>query len=313
MCSSDNLVSPVNITKSNVVSDCNIKCSLDTNYNNSYVNVHNKGHYISLDYQANSGSNNSNYHITLNKTKLMVSEIRLYFPSIHSYNDKKADGEMLIIHSGNGSNCIISIPIQSKSETTIGENTLSAIINSASLTVPNKNESSTLNITNFNLSDIVPTNTPYYFYNGQLIFDPCSQKYNYIVFDKGDYSININNKTLDKIKKILKSPSGNISQSKNIKILNFNKQGATNVNLNGTDDIYIECKPVSSTGSNSTDETTELPQISEPTSDKTERTQKITLETLSKNPAFDVVVSFVGLFILYTTGKYVLSYIKKNK
>jgi carbonic anhydrase len=316
-CNSEDLISPINITKENVMSNRNILAygySLDINYNNSYVNVHNKGSYISLDYQSNTGSNKTNYHIKVNNAKMMINEIRLYFPSIHKYDNIEAEGEMLIIHSGNGSNCIISVPITAKKSSTIGENTLLSILENALLSIPNKNESSTLNITNFNISSFVPTNTPYYYYQGQLIFDPCTQKYNYIVFHKNDYSIQIDKNVLTKIKMIFKQKPGNVASSKNLKILHYNKQGATNINLNGTDDIYIECKPVSTIGFDTSDKDQSLSETDNKSINTgTKKTNNITLKTLSDNPAFDVLVSFVGLFILYTTGKYVLSYMKKNK
>lgn len=309
-CNADDLISPINISKNNVISDCNIKCSLVTNYNKSSVNIHNKGDYLSLDYESNS---KDNYHIKFNSIKMNVSEIRLYFPSIHNYNNNQANGELIIIHNGNGSNCIVSIPLTNKKSTTNGEKTLKTILENVKSNIPNKNESSSLNISNFNLSSLIPLNVPYFYYQGQLIFSPCTQNYNYIVLNT---PLNIGGDILSQLAKLFKQQRGSVSKPQNLKNLNYNQNGATNVELQGSDDIYIECKPVNELGKIEDD-------TMESTSDQFNSLQSqimgnetpksnLTFEELAKNPAFDVVVSFVGLFVLYTTGKYALSYFKNR-
>lgn len=313
-CNAEDLISPINISKSNVASDCSLKCSLIENYNASSVNIHNKGTFLSMDYESNT---RSNFHIKFNSIKMNVNEIRVYFPSIHSYNSSKADGELLIIHNGNGSNCIISIPIIGKSSSTNGEKTLSTIFDNVKSNIPNKNESSSLNISNFNLSKLLPLNVPYYYYQGQLVFNPCTQNYNYIVYDKKDYSIHIDETLLKEMKVIFKQTTNSVSSMKNLKNLSYNKKGATNVELMGTDDIYIDCKPVNTIGGadNAVDSSNNDIQSLKTSSMRQVETQKpnISFDDIAKNPAFDVVISFIGLFILYTGGKYALSYIQSRR
>jgi len=239
----------------------------------------------------------------------------MYFPSIHSYKNTKADGEMLIVHNGNGSNCIVSIPIRSKLPTTSGEKTLTTILDNVISGIPNKNESTSLNISNFNISSLVPLNVPYYFYQGQLVFEPCTQNYNYIVLDKSDYSINIDPSVIKNITNVFKQSSGAVAPPKNLKILSYNKNGASNVELEGDNDIYIECKPVQTMGIDDlVGEATEASSLSTLSNDiKNDSTSRMSFEELSKNPAFDVIVSFVGMFIIYVGGKYALSYIRSRR
>lgn len=303
-CNADDLISPINISKKNVLSNCNIKCSLVTNYNNSSVNIHNKGNYVSLDYDSNT---TANYHIKFNSIKMNISEIRIYFPSLHSYANKQADAELLIIHSGNGSNCIVSLPIIAGHPSTGGEKTLDTILENVASNIPNKNESTSLNISNFDLSKLIQLNVPYYYYQGQLVFEPCTQNYNYIVFDKKDTSLHVSKKILAQLKTIFKQTKGSVALNKDLKNLSYNKNGAISVELKGADDIYIECKPV---GMLNQDDTDDSVITSTDTTTEGKKSKRITFEDLAKNPAFDVVVSFVGLFILYSAGKYAFRYFK---
>lgn len=309
-CNADDLIGPINISNINVINKCDVKCSLVINYNPSSVTVHNKGNYLSLDYEPNS---KSNFDIKFNSIKMTINEVRIYFPSLHNYSGSKVDGELLLVHNGNGSNCIISIPIVSKKSSTNGEKTLSSIFENVKSSIPNKNESTSLNISNFNISNLLPLNVPYYYYQGQLVFEPCTQNYNYIVFDKKDYSINIDDEFMAEMKTIFKQQNGSVSKIKNLKILSYNQKGATNVELNGSDDIYIECKPINTIGGESANDN--LNEIPSQTALQTPsvNTQRMSFEDLSKNPAFDVVVSFMGLFILYTTGKYALNYFNSTR
>lgn len=307
---SSDLIAPINISKKNVLSDCNIKCSLVTNYNTSAVNIYNRGSYLSLDYELNT---KSNYHIKFNGIKMNVNEVRVYFPSIHTYSDTQTDGELLIVHSGNGSNCIVSIPIVGKPSTTHEERTLATILENVKTNIPNINESSVLNISNFNVANLLHLNVPYYYYQGELVFDPCTQNYNYIVFDKNDHSLHIDNKVLQELKDIFKQTTGSVSRNKDLKILSYNKNGATSNDLQSTDDIYIECKPVNVGGDVENNEN-KLSDTEQPSPKDNKKTQQhTTFKDLVNNPAFDIVVSFVGLFLLYSAGKYTLKYVRTRE
>jgi len=315
-CNSEDLISPINITSNNIINNCNVKCSLITNYNNTNVSAYNKGSYLSLDYELNT---KSNFHIKFNSIKMNINDVRLYFPSIHKYDNTQSDGELLIIHNGNGSNCIISIPIISNNSSTKGEKILTTILENVISGNPNKNESTTLNISNFNLSDLLPLNIPYYYYQGQLVFDPCTQNYNYIIFNKNDYAIHINSNLLQQLKDIFKQQPNSVSLVKDMKILSYNKNGATNVELKGNDDIYIECKPINELGTanNSTDEynniNTEMEQNTRENKINNKKTDhSMTFEDLTKNPAFDIIISFFGMFVLYMGGKYVLNFVRSR-
>lgn len=308
LCNDTSLIASVNISKTNVLNDCSIKCSLETNYIPSTVKVHNKGNYLSMDYDPNI---KDNYHIKFAGVKMNVFEVRFYFPSLHTYDKTYSDGSMLIIHNDNGSNCIISIPIKSGTPTTLGEKSINTIFENTIASIPNKNESTSLNIANFNLSHFVPLSLPYYYYEGKQIFSPCTQMYNYIVFHKNDYAITISSELMTQLKKVFEKQQGSFSPPRDVKILSYNIKGASSHDALTSDDIYIDCKPIEMLGG---DENTEENDDTIPISNVSSReTKKITFEDVSKNPAFDVVVGFVGLFTLYMGGKYIVRYLRSRK
>ena len=66
-----------------------------------------------------------------------VQEIRLYIPSLHSYNNSKTDGEFIIIHSSNtGSNpLLVCIPIKSNNTTSVSSLFFQTLIDSGEISI----------------------------------------------------------------------------------------------------------------------------------------------------------------------------------
>lgn len=307
LCNDTSTIASVNISKKNMLNNCNVKCSLETNYNSSTVKIHNKGDYLAMDYDSNT---KDNYHIKFAGIKMNVFEIRFYFPSLHTYDQKYADGSMIIIHNGNGSNCMVVLPIKSKTPSTLGEKSLNTIFENTISTIPNKNESTSLNIANFNLSQFVPLSLPYYYYEGKQVFSPCTQTYNYIVYHPDDYAIGISPQMLGQLKKVFEKSKGSVSLPQDTKILSYNTKGASSRDALTSDDIYIDCKPIEMLGANA-DETTanDIPTISSPEV----KDRRVTFKDIAENPAFDVVVGFVGLFMVYMGGKVLVRYLRSKK
>ena len=113
------------------------------------------------------------------------TEIRIYAPSLHTYNGSHTDAEMLIVHSpgsnASSSGLIVSVPI---SITSNGQSAdMSAIFQAANTINPGTisvNSSAPIN-EDINVNDLIPAK-PYYVYYGTLPYDSCGGNYYYAVF-----------------------------------------------------------------------------------------------------------------------------------
>jgi len=122
-------------------------------------------------------------------TPYVPSEIRIYAPSLHTYNGAKADAELLIVHapgsgSGSGSDgLIVSVPVSLTSSSSSDNVDLAAIIqaaNTISVATISINPSVTMNY-DVNANNFIP-NRPYYVYNGTIPYESCGGNYSYAVF-----------------------------------------------------------------------------------------------------------------------------------
>ena len=98
--------SPIDISPTNVKGDCSLKCKYSFNYGDSFITIKNKKKYLTLGYD------NSNTNVIFNGLKMQVSEIRVFSPSLHTFDGNKSDAEMIIIHQGFGKNLLVCIPIK---------------------------------------------------------------------------------------------------------------------------------------------------------------------------------------------------------
>ena len=116
------------------------------------------------------------------------TEIRMYAPSLHTYNGASADAEILIVHTpgaGSGSTInttglIVSVPV---SLTRSGNPDLAAIFKAANTINPSTltlNASAPINYT-VNVNNFIPAK-PYYVYYGTLPYDSCGGDYYYAAF-----------------------------------------------------------------------------------------------------------------------------------
>jgi len=235
--SCDQSTAPINIPSSSSVYPCDLKCAYTFDYGNSNCNISNEQSYIKLMYDKSSNAK----AITYNKINLHVQEIRIYSPSLHKYNGKQVDAELLIIHGGNGINLIVSVPIVAGTKISKGGSLLNDIIYQGAKSITNLGESASLGIDNYNMNHIVPKK-PYFSYSGTMLVPPCIGVYNYIVFDK-EHAINISKISLKQIKKIIEPLPIKIRNTEPF----YNKLGP-NVSINSSDEIYIECNPTGDSG-----------------------------------------------------------------
>ena len=227
--------SPVNISMDSIMGPCVLKCDYNYNYNVYSPNVTNKQSYLSLNY---SGKYNP---VTYNDEKYNVQEIRVYQPSLHQYKGTNADGEILIIHNGPGKNLIVSVPFMVGGKTDKGSSQLAKMITESASRIPSVDESVTLSMGDFNLSNFIPQSKGYFSYTGTLPYEPCNGSYNYIVYAV-DNALNIPNDILEKLKQITENTECKINENN----VFYNKNGANS--KNSSDDIFIDCQPVDSDG-----------------------------------------------------------------
>lgn len=233
----DRSTAPINIPTSKSVYPCDLKCAYNFAYGNSSCNIKNEQNFVSLSYDKKSDAKAIRY----NTKNLHVQEVRLYSPSLHKYRGQHADAELLIIHGGDGTNLIVSVPIDSGSKISKGGTLLNEIISQGLPRITNLGESASLGIDNYNLDYIVPSR-PFFSYTGTLLYAPCNGKYNYIVFDKPN-ALNISAESLKQLRNVISPMTAPLRDTEPF----YNKLGP---NLGGSNDsdIYIECNPTGSDG-----------------------------------------------------------------
>ena len=278
-CSSSN--APIDISSSNSSGKCDLKCDYKFNYQTSSCIGKNMGDYISLSYD-----NTSSSIITFNLSSYSVKELRLYYPSLHSFNGNKLDGELIVVHTSSIGEIplLVCIPIKISNSTSISATFFSNIINSMAKNAPAEGDSTTIQMSNYNLNRIVPK-SPFYSYTATEPYQPCSEKVNYVVYDASEICLDIPQKVYDKLKEIVKE---NYYTVKKEVSYFYNAKGA---NTSLEDDIYIDCKPVGQS-----DETTMNITESSTNSDNS----SYTIDDLKNNSIFQLLVSIIiFLIILY--------------
>lgn len=152
----------INISPQNVYGNCDLKCSYNFQYNQSNSVATNNGVFISFSYdKANTNQvmyNNQNYYVT---------KINLFTPSLHIFNGNSVNAELIIEHAPEmgGDLLHVCIPIISSSNSSDASNILNEMIQSVANNAPSINETTNLNISDFNLNNIVP-NKPFFAYTG---------------------------------------------------------------------------------------------------------------------------------------------------
>lgn len=228
--------SPIDINNKNIAGKCDLKCNYNFHYNTSACVATNKGDYISLSYD-----NTSNPPVIYNDSGYNVKEVRLYSPSIHRYDNKQVDAEIIIIHTSitGLSPLLVCLPVKINDVDALDSSILTSIIKTVSNNAPNKDETTNVNIQNYNLNNFVPYK-PFFSYTGNLMYQPCDSEINYIVFSPNQKYINISSTALDILQTITIRHKYGIS--KNPSKLYFNDKGSKP--YTSSSDIYIDCQPL---------------------------------------------------------------------
>lgn len=276
-----NANSPIDISSQKVSGKCDLKCEYNFKYPNSSCVATNRKNYISISYDSFSSA-----PVKYNTIDYNVSEIRIYSPSMHSFDGQKTSAELVIIHISNKGTLplLVCVPITNNNSRSSSSNILSTIINNISLNAPSDGESTSVSLNDFSLDDFVPKK-PFFSYTAIQPYQPCVGNVNFIVFSPKFSECYISNDSLGKLQKVIVS---NNFSSKKGPLLFINEKGPDQNTYN--DDIYIDCKPISKS-----DE-----QINVPQNNSNSFNTNLTWSSISQNPLFQIIMgSLIFIFIIF--------------
>jgi carbonic anhydrase len=219
---------PLNIVKK-TAGRCSLKCLLWYNYTASTCTIKTNTDYISIHYDGSSD-------VMYNSVKYKPKELRLYRPSLHTFDGYHADAELLVVHTSSSGGLMIGLPITGNSDK--NGSTASVLLSEIIKNAPETGNSVTINLQDFNLNYVIPK-SPYFSYIGTAPFDGCtsSTMYNYVVFPK--QSIYINRSTLDALANAINESEMPTHEGDAF----WNEKGTTNNGFSGDGQIYIDCQP----------------------------------------------------------------------
>jgi len=292
--SCSNATAPIDISKDNVIGKCDLKCEFSYHYNDSSCVATNRGEYISLAYDKSSSP-----PVTYNSSAYDVKEIRIYSPSLHSFNGTKAEGEFIIIHNtyAGANPLLVCIPIKSSNTGEPNSKYLSAIIKTVATNAPTTDEQTTVTISNFNLNAFVPKK-PFFSYTGTEPYQPCNEgKNEYIVFAT-DSAIGLSDIILSALKKVITENAYDIKPSPG---LFFNQKGPSSNVSSGQ--IYIDCQPVGES---------EEEDVIVTDSGSGSSTEMFTTENIMENKYFQMFLGALIFVAIIFLIKFLVSALKPN-
>jgi len=220
---------PINIVRQQK-DICNLKCKLWYNYGNSSCILRNSKDQLVIAYDGASD-------VMFNSVPYTPNEIRIFKPSIHTYDGEYADAELIIVHSGGQNGLLICIPITSNSTSyNKGTNLVEDIITHATTS----SEVITLNIQDLNANNLIPKSS-YFSYSGPLPYGTCipDSIAQYVVFHSKQGSISVGKGTMDNLGKLIHDAYIPIYEGKSF----FNEKGTIENGFAGDGQIYIDCQP----------------------------------------------------------------------
>jgi hypothetical protein len=285
-----NSKSPANITKSKILNDCYLKCNYNYNYGISSCTATNKNTYLNLSYEHIPNSNQA----VFNNNQMIIEDVKIFKPSLHTFDGIKADAELIIAHRGSPNPLLVCIPIISGNTYNDGSDILEYIINECSTKIPNVNESTVVNINNYNLDKIVPKK-PFYSYLGNVPYDTLCSQSDYVVFETIN-GIQLSAQSLNKIGNMISS-SGIASVSSTT--LFYNSKGPNSNSSN--EDIYIDCKPVDENGK------ILISENKTNSSNSDSMNFSLDIDGIMDSIFFKIFIGLIVALIIYKLGKYLLT------
>ena len=268
----------INISPKNVYGKCDLKCIYNFKYKESNLTIKNNGINISMK------CDDSNVPpVIYNEVKYNVSQILLFSPSLHLFNEDKVEAELIVEHvpETGGQNLFVCVPIVKSGDSTTASSLLTQTILGVAANAPAANETTTINLSDFTLNKIIPK-SPFFSYSGTY----SNSTVDFIVFGK-NYAIPLNEKILNALGSIIKPfPLPMIGDN-----LFFNAKGPNSSGSVG-DGIYISCQP---TGSS--EEEIEITN--------TKSSSSFDMENLVDNSTFKLIIKIIVgciLFIIVFAG-----------
>jgi hypothetical protein len=266
----------INISPKNIAGKCDLKCSYNFKYSESNSTAKNNGVMINLTYDSTSVP-----PVIYNNEKYTVANISIVSPSIHLFNGANKPGEIIITHNPvKGGNILeVCIPFTSSIESSTSSQLITDIISKVASNAPSDGDSTNLNMTSFNLQNIVPKKPFFSYLNGTT---------DYIVFGDLD-SIPLSSSTITTLQQIIQpfpinTPGGDLF---------YNSKGPSS-GISIGDGIYISCQP---TGSSTEQTAVEY--------NKTPLSSTVDLSNLMNNQTFKIIMSIIIgclLFIIIFYG-----------
>ena len=217
----------INISPQNIKGDCDLKCAYSFNYAKTNLTI--KNNEVMLTLKPDGTTSGSD--VTYNENKYSVSQINIYSPSLHLFNDRKVAGEIQIEHipENGGNNLYVCIPLIGSGDETDASRLISKLIIHSSQKTPSKNESA-------NLKTIVPMKSFYNYTGGSNLPGE------FIVYGMNN-GIPLNTKLLGILSKIIKPFDLEMTGGS----LFFSPKGPRS-GYSAGDGIYISCQPTGSSG-----------------------------------------------------------------
>lgn len=224
---------PINILRRSA-DKCSLKCLLMYKYGNSSCTVRNSSDQLIIPYD---GEND----VMFNSLSYNPVEIRIFKPSIHQFEGSYADAEIVIVHTGPNGGLLVCIPVNTT--TSVAASSGAKLFEDIVASSPAQDQSTTLNITDFNLDHLVPKSS-YFSYTGTVPYGSCNPEvmYNYVVFPLNSFKVNQD--TMNAL--------GNLIHDSYITVYEgtcyWNEMGTKNNGFAGDGQIYIDCQPVGEEG-----------------------------------------------------------------
>jgi carbonic anhydrase len=169
------LVSCINID--NTLNKCNKKCKLTYYFKDSGIVARNMGTHILIEFDdketecAEYSAPDTLICRNGGVSKLVIKEIRIYVPSMHSYKNEPIPGELFIVlnNTQGGRNLIISLPITNSHGTIpYASSVLSEVVTFLGTNGNSEGEGGNVKGMSVDLNRFIPKNTGYYSYVGHL-------------------------------------------------------------------------------------------------------------------------------------------------
>lgn len=167
-----NFQSPVNITGSSV----NLNNWLNLNYQATELErVVNNGHSIEAEYAANSGN-----YLVINGQQFDLLQFHFHSDSEHTLNGNNYPMELHLVHRNatGGGITVLGLFLTQGAENQV----LKPIFDNLSSLTQKGDEVLGTSIPNFNVADLLPTNSQGFFYQGSLTTPPATEGVNWFVF-----------------------------------------------------------------------------------------------------------------------------------